>query len=68
MIARFIRSDAMAEQAGPAPDREIEAEWFQLTYNTLRVSPDGDDIADFDADADVWRTLDGRCYSDIVFG
>ena len=67
MIARFFRSDAMSLRGGEVPERTIEAEWFQLTYDVLRTAPDGELVASFDSQLDVWVTLDeGTSYSDIV--
>ena len=67
MIARFFRSDAMIERLGEAEDKVVEAEWFQLTYGTLRSAPDGDDVAFYTERPDVWFTADGGvAYSDVV--
>lgn len=67
MKARFFRSDAMVERLGEAEDVIVEAEWFQLTYGTLRSAPDGDDVAFFAERPDVWFTaLGGIAFSDVV--
>jgi hypothetical protein len=39
-------------------------EWVQLTYNELRVSPDGGEFAVFAFGH--WRPKDGGIYTDIV--
>ena len=54
MKARFFRSDAMVERLGEHDEVIIEAEWFQITYDDLRVAPDGDEVARYDAVGDSW--------------
>jgi hypothetical protein len=34
-------------------------DFVQLTYNYLRVGPDGDEIMTFDGDLGVWYSLSG---------
>ena len=65
MKARFFRSDAMSERLGETPEVIVEAEWFQLTYDGLRVAPDGNHIAHYFAFEDVWRH-NAVEYSDVV--
>lgn len=65
MIARFFRSDAMIERLGPTGDVLLHAQEFQLTYNALRSSPDGERIATYDGFNDWW-IFDGTAYSDVV--
>jgi hypothetical protein len=67
MTARFIRSDAMGDTFGDAPDVIVQREWFQITYDSLRGAPDGDEIAGYDHDYDAWY-INGVPYSDIVIG
>lgn len=66
MKARFIRSDAMAERLGETDEVVVEAEWFQITYDLIRVAPDGDSIARYDQVQDAWY-LDNAPSRQIAF-
>ena len=66
MRARFSNSDAGITNGWPAENRVIEAEWFQLTYESLRIAPEGDFIATYQADG-AWMLHDtGSQYSDVT--
>ena len=66
MIARFEQSEAMAGTKEPRII-EVESEWFQLTYDLLRMAPDGEQIASFNHDLDAWIHRDmNEVFSDIV--
>lgn len=55
VIARFLRSDAMAERLGEREDIVFSNdEGFQLTYHELRSLPDGESLAHFDSGFDAW--------------
>lgn len=50
-------------------------DFAQMTYNTLRVGPDGDDFAYFDSTRQEWIILQGYAlvgdkswWSDVVIG
>ncbi len=43
-------------------------EWVQLTYRSLRVSPNGDtELATFTPEG-YWETSDGDTWSDVIIG
>jgi hypothetical protein len=63
MQAELRKSDAVP---GDHRARFIVAEWFQLTYKWLRIAPDGDNIAEFDTERDVWVTPDDEVWSDVI--
>jgi hypothetical protein len=65
MLARFFRSDAMAEKLGEIDDHFVESpEFFQLTYDALR-DMEGATIAVYDAKSDSW-VAGGERFSDCV--
>ena len=66
MRAQFERSDAMSPHfGGPKVVISEDYEWLQLTYNELRVAPDGDRLAYYNADSGVWW-FENEAYSDVV--
>ena len=66
MVARFEQSEAIA-RGNHAVVTNVEAEWFQLTYNALRIAPDGAEIATYDPVLDVWRYHEtNTAFSDVV--
>lgn len=42
-------------------------EWVQLTYGELRISPNGDPIANFNI-LGYWELEDGSTWSDVIIG
>jgi hypothetical protein len=70
--AIFTRDDTLAERLGGEHDQVvIDANWFQITYDEVRVSPNGDPIARYDPVPGVWflnmapKAPEG--FSDVVF-
>ncbi len=54
------QEDRVGEELGPFP-------FVQLTYNELRFGPDGETLAVYDREADVWvPTSEVEMYSDVV--
>lgn len=41
-------------------------DWLQLTYQTLRLSPDGDDLANFTSDGYWELEADKSTWSDLI--
>jgi hypothetical protein len=54
MFVHLERSDAIVTPVGVARTVVLEVPWVQLTYDKLRVGPGGENLARWDADADVW--------------
>lgn len=51
------QEDRVGEDLGPFP-------FVQLTYEALRVGPEGDDLAFYDGH--VWKLKDGTVWTDVV--
>lgn len=66
LTVQFIRprDEAVGPTLGPYT-------WVQITYEHLRVSPDGDIVASFNPDLDDWfleNDPTGEPWSDFVIG
>jgi hypothetical protein len=64
-MTTFVRFEHVPEDRTSEPYGPFEA--VQLTYRTLRICPDGDELAALARDSECWRVMqDGSEWTDVV--